>query len=348
MFDTVAICIQSELTATHYLSLADIDMDQLQAKLMAYNSRKDRRRHLQNVLQPAPAAAQAQQQQPPQNPRKKAEKGESYTIVSPTSEVREDEFTQTLPQQPGLQQMSKEKLFKVELESSLKQAAGKKKALQPVKEKPSSSSRVPQASVEPPNRPGAVVDKRHSPLPPTPGKELLAQTSGGGGPPPKGALRPTPAPRRPGAAAKAPPPVRPSAPSTGQQHSTSLSPPPQEQAVGGMRAAGGRRAGKKSPAPPPPKPGTQGTDDVPESDPGGQEIYQNTEFGDTSGDSELYANVPLSQQEGRSRKKKKGQNGLESHATQPYQNMGYGDDQGGGGEAYQNVQYHARGNRQKQ
>ena len=49
----------------------------------------------------------------------------------------------------------------------------------------------------------------------------------------------------------------------------------------------------------------------PELDPGGQEVYQNTDFGDLSGDSDLYANIPQSQQT---------QKGLNGHHMykQPY------------------------------
>ena len=80
----------------------------------------------------------------------------------------------------------------------------------------------------------------------------------------------------------------------------------------------------------------------PELDPGGQEVYQNTDFGDMSGDSDLYANVPRSQQT------QKGLNGHHTH-KQPYQNIGYDNsaDAGGGGTEYQNIAFPGRGHHRK-
>ena len=328
------------------LICADIDMDQLQKKLLAHHTRRDRRKLLQNVLQP-----------PTQNPRAKETKGESYTVVSPTSDARDDEFTQSMPSSGFKQIDNKDKNFKDELKASLlgKKTpqtttkptgnGGKKKPIPMPPTKPKGSSIITQQTPVEQNK--YSVDKRHNPLPPTPGEEepptrVIEAPS-------NRTARPVPTPR-----AGKPPMKSPSSPTLlsppsaswveqkqqrNSSSSTSISPPPQDQALYENTAFGGR-PGKKAKKVPPTKPTVQ--TEV-ESDPGGQELYVNTDFGDTSGDGELYANVPRAQQ-------KKTQNG--HHAAggggstrKRYQNIEHST--GGGETAYQNMQFDGRGNRRK-
>lgn len=323
-------------------------MDQLQKKLLAHHSRRDRRKLLQNVLQPP-----SQKQQQPQNPRAKDPKGESYAVVSPTSDAREDEFTQSTSSSGFKQINDKEKMFKDELKASLlgkmaPQTAtkatgnGKKKPLPTPPSKPKGSSTITQQTSVERNR--SPVDKRHNPLPPTPGKESPTRVEGLEAPSAK-TSRPFPTPRAGKAPLKSPSPTLspPSASWVEQQNSssTSISPPPQDQALYENTAfgkPGGKRA-KKLPAAPPTKSSIQTEE---ESDPGGQELYVNTDFGDTSGDGDLYANLPRAQQ-------KKEQNGHHTAAgagstRRRYQNI---DHNAGGETAYQNVQFDGRGNRRK-
>ena len=346
--------------------LTEIDHDQLQRKLLARNDMRDRRRFLQDVLQAAP---QPQGQLQSKNPRGKVKK-EEYTVVSPTSNARESELTQTLPSST-LKQMKQfrmvEKSGKVAPAPPAKPSTGKdgkNKPLPvpPVKKKPVVSTK--EAPVEPSKSP-AASDKRNNPLPPTPQESSRAQ-AGGGSTPKSG--RPKLIPRT-GASgktvAKSPssPTQSPSVFSSGDRNpsgssSTSLSPPPSEQAVymntdfSSTRGKDGGRGKKKSPVPPPTSlprsvghtPSTLTSD--PELDVGGQDVYENTEFGDTSESGDLYANVPVSQQ-------RKGQthNGHPHHhksTIPPYQNVSHDQSESpDSGSTYQNIHFPSRGRRRK-
>ena len=102
----------------------------------------------------------------------------------------------------------------------------------------------------------------------------------------------------------------------------------------------GKKRAKKTPVPVP-TPRSASTSPL---DEGGHEIYQNTDFGDASGDTELYANLPVSKQ------RQKSQNGHTHQQTvqsqKPYQNVGY-DGSADTGTEYENIQYRGRGHRRK-
>lgn len=312
---------------------AEIDMEQLQQKLCAQKRRQDRQKVLADVLQPG------------QNPRK-AEKKEAYTVVSPTSRAKDSDFTQSMPVS-GIKQLNRErdqKKFKIEpatptkvLPSLPEKAAGEAKSVKPlpvppVKAKPSG----PQLVVE-----TSKLDKRHNPLPPTP-DESPTETA------PKQKLVPTPTPRNVRPLKKnttlptTPPPDEPRV--TSPASTTSLSPPPQEKA---SYVNAPHRKPRKSPVPTPgitkPHPSGNSTplsSDPHESDPGGQEIYENTNFGDSVDDETFYGNLPLNDQRQRQR-----QHNGHAH-TSSYQNVGFDTDDSGGS-MYQNIQHPGRGHKRK-
>jgi hypothetical protein len=319
----------------------EIDMDQLQQTLSAQKRRKDRQKVLADVLQQSPQ---------PANPRARGDKKkkEEYTMVSPTSQAREDEFTQSVP-------ASSAPKFRVEssrgnpaMEKVLPSAfpvipaEGKKKQLPmlPTKAKPSSGTQQPVNK--------SPSDKRHSPLPPTP----VASPSNTSQSTSSSKSRPAPVPTPRGGGGLAKNTMSPTAPGTrnvderdrssspaSSTTSTSLSPPPQDQAIYENTSFNSSR-GKRNKKSPVPVPTPRSTNTSTTSDEGGHEVYQNTDFGDASGDPDLYANVPVSKQRQRS------QNG-HTHKTErphkPYQNVGSADT----GTEYQNIQYPGRGQRRK-
>jgi hypothetical protein len=339
---------------------AEIDHDQLQRKLLARNDMKERRKFLQDVLQtPQPPSAPSTQSK---NPRRKKEE---YTVVSPTTGSRESELTQTLPPGSSLQQdfqqeikfKMSEKSGKVAPQPPLKPTAtqdGKKPPPKPpVKKKPAAEGK--EVAAEPIRLP--VNDKRNNPLPPTP-QAILPTCAGSGGSSPKPG-RPKPVPRGAGGSGKMTSSSSISPSWTDQKSSpTSPSPPPPEQAVyenTDFSAARDKRVKNKKKLPPTP-PNTKPSGHTPslghtpssvtsdpELDVGGQDVYENTAFGDTEDGGDLYANLPVSQQ-----KKGKTHNGHHSHP--PYQNVGHSEPQPAApdtGTPYQNIHYPNRGRRRK-
>lgn len=316
---------------------AEIDMEQLQQKLCAQKRRQDRQKVLADVLQPG------------QNPRK-AEKKEAYTVVSPTSRAKDSEFTQSMPAS-GIKQLNRERdqrKFKIEpvtptkggtkvLPSLPEKEKGEAKSVKPlpvppVKVKPSG----PQVVVE-----TSKLDKRHNPLPPTP-DESPTETA------PKQKLVPTPIPRNARPLKKnttlptTPPPDEPRI--TSPASTTSLSPPPQEKA---SYVNAPHRKPRKSPVPTPgiTKPHPSGTPTPSSSashelDPGGQEIYENTNFGDSVDEETFYGNLPMNDQRQRQR-----QHNGHTH-TSSYQNIGFDTDDSGGS-MYQNIEHPGRGHKRK-
>jgi hypothetical protein len=338
----------------------EIDHDQLQRKLLARNDMKERRKFLQDVLQtPQPPSAPSTQSK---NPRRKKEE---YTVVSPTTGSRESELTQTLPPGSSLQQdfqqeikfKMSEKSGKVAPQPPLKPTAtqdGKKPPPKPpVKKKPAAEGK--EVAAEPIRLP--VNDKRNNPLPPTP-QAILPTCAGSGGSSPKPG-RPKPVPRGAGGSGKMTSSSSISPSWTDQKSSpTSPSPPPPEQAVyenTDFSAARDKRVKNKKKLPPTP-PNTKPSGHTPslghtpssvtsdpELDVGGQDVYENTAFGDTEDGGDLYANLPVSQQ-----KKGKTHNGHHSHP--PYQNVGHSEPQPAApdtGTPYQNIHYPNRGRRRK-
>lgn len=319
---------------------AEIDMEQLQQKLCAQKRRQDRQKVLADVLQPG------------QNPRK-AGKKEAYTVVSPTSRgAKDSDFTQSMPASE-IKQLNKEreqKRFGIDPITPTKQkvlpalpqkAAGETKSGKPLpvppeKPKPSSPHLVVETSKH---------DKRHNPLPPTPDESPTEKTS----PSPKQKQVPTPTPRNARPLKKnttlptTPPPEKPHINSPAS--TTSLSPPPQEQA---SYVNAPHRKTRKSPVPTPgitkPHPSGNSTPSSSaqhESDPGGQEIYENTNFGDSVDDETFYGNLPLNDQRQRQR-----QHNGHAHTPSSYQNIAF-DTADSGGSMYQNIEYPGRGNKRK-
>ena len=331
--------------ATFY---TEIDHEQLQRNLKARDGIDHRRRFLQKVLQP-PVSPQPDSQS--KNPRKK---GKEYEVVPSTSDVRENEFTQTLPSPSKFSYSDGIAPGHVSPGATAAKPAtssheGKKKPLPapPVK-KPS----IEKERGGDPNK-LATNDKRNNPLPPTPPES--SPTPGGASNSKMGRPRPTPRISSGKAAVNTPP----LSPSQTEQHSseTSLSPPLQEQAVyentsfpdprGGAR---GRGKKKKTPVPPPKSKsssmptGVQPPTPDSELDVGGQEVYENTAFGDSCESGDLYANIPVRQQKG-----SKVHNGHHKQPGAPYQNIAHdGSHAPDSGTAYQNVQFSGRGHRRKQ
>ena len=332
----------------------EIDHNQLQKKLLARNDMRDRRRYLQDVLQTPQSPSATQEPPQSKNPRRKAKK-EEYTVVSPTTDARESELTQTMPASTLKQQLKQFKISpneKVAPAPPAKPAAqeGKKKPLvPPVKNKPTAKPKDPVP--EPFKLP--VNDKRNNPLPPTPPESSPTRASGPGPSPKSG--RPKVSPRVGGGGNGKTPSSSSLSPSWTDQKQTessptSLSPPPQEQAVYENTDFSHRGKGKNKKLPPTPSPRPSGrsptavTPDPAELDVGGQDVYENTAFGDTSENPDLYANVPVSQQ-----RKKKAHNGHHSPHAPPYQNVGRDDPAAdSSGMAYENIHYPSnRGSRRK-
>ena len=157
----------------------EIDHNQLQRKLLARNDMRDRRRYLQDVLQTPQSPSATQEPAQSKNPRRKAKK-EEYTVVSPTTDARESELTQTMPASTLKQQLKQFKISpneKVAPAPPAKPAAqeGKKKPLvPPVKNKPTAKPKetVPEPFKLP------VNDKRNNPLPPTPPESSPTRPAG--------------------------------------------------------------------------------------------------------------------------------------------------------------------------
>ncbi|CAI8022104.1 hypothetical protein GBAR_LOCUS13007 [Geodia barretti] len=336
----------------------EIDHDQLQRKLLARNDMRDRRKFLQDVLQTpqSPSAPSTQSK----NPRRKKEE---YTVVSPTTGVRESDLTQTLPPGSSFQQEIKfkmsEKSGKVPPQPPLKPTAtqdGKKPLPKPPVKKKKPAAEGKEVAAEPMGLP--VSDKRNNPLPPTP-PEISPIRAGSGGSSPKPG-RPKPLPRGGDGDSGKMTSSSSLSPSWANQKSspTSPSPPPPEQAVyenTDFSSAREKRVKNKKlpPTPPNTKPSghTPSLGDTPSSvtsdpelDVGGQDVYENTAFGDMSQDGgDLYANVPVSQQ-----RKEKTHNGHHPHP--PYKNVGHSEPQPAApdtGTPYQNIHHPKRGRRRK-
>ena len=305
-------------------------MDQLQEKLSAQKKRRDRQKVLAEALK---------QPQQFQNPRKKGDKPkkEAYTMVSPSSEAKEDEFTQSMPASSS-QQCSKDRKLRINSKEKVppptplkptgevKDGNQKPLPLPPTASKPSSTAQAAERNKSP------AFDKRHNPLPPTPDGAQPTENAR----PTKQRHVPTPSPRtNKTISPTSPQPLTPEPPGAPTTSATNVSPPPQEQAIYmNSNFTGRQRRVKKSPVPSPaPKPCSPGNSDP---DPGGQEAYQNTGFGDDSENQEtMYANVPQRRKNG--------------HAHQPhkaYQNVGYYSSTDAGGTAYQNVQFSGRAHQQ--
>ena len=337
----------------------EIDHDQLQKKLMARNDMRERRRFLQDVLQSTPT---------PDKQTKTKAKRDEYTAVSPSTEPLGSELVQTQTPMSTLQQEIKFKLLGEKSgkvapappsKPTAKQEGKKPLPAPPVKKKPGAEGK--EASAEPVKL--AVNDKKYNPLPPTPPEVSPTRASSGK------SGRPKPVPRG-GSGKMLSSSTLSSPPGTDGKPAkfspTLHSPPPPEQAVyenTDFRAArnksGGMGKNKKLPPTPPNPDLSERTPSLghtpssvtsdPELDVGGQDVYENTAFGDTSEEGgDLYANVPVSQQ-----KKGKTHNGHHSHP--PYQNVSRSEPQPpapapsqDSGNAYQNIHYPAsKGRRRK-